>query len=120
MLASRELKEFRILIRRSIPLTYVNNELLLVIATGPSYTRMATLRTTLLQMIHGNWRHSSFAHGLEGDEHHENKRCHYCIFRGGATDTLILDCWVNERTKMPTFTMIPRLLPFRALQVLRR
>lgn len=101
-----ELKEFRILIRRSIPLTPQQVD---IFTSGdyvlPGYTEeghFADNAAIDLDPETGDYR-LKLLYGLEGDERtsiiDKLKRCSTLHFHDEATDTLILDYWVNERTK---------------------
>jgi restriction system-associated AAA family ATPase len=101
-----ELKEFRILIRRSISLTRQQVE---VFTSGdyvmPGYAQegyFADNAAIGFDPETGDYR-LKLLHGLEGDERtsmiEKLKRCATLQFHDEATDTLILDYWVNERTK---------------------
>ncbi len=101
-----ELKEFRIVIRRSIPLTrqqvevFTSDDYVL-----PGYTQEGYFSDNSaigLDPETGDC-HFKLLSGLEGDERtsiiEKLKRCATLHFHDEATDTLILDYWVNERTK---------------------
>lgn len=99
------LKEFRIILRRSIPLTRGQ-----AIAFAEYYPRFGYTRLSHFPdhvAIDFNPETSDFSlkllHGLESDERtsiiEKLKRCATLHFHDEATDTLILDYWVNERTK---------------------
>lgn len=101
-----ELKEFRIILRRGIPLTRQQAE---AFTAGdyvlPGYSRpgyCADNAAINLDPETGDYR-LKLLHGLEGDERtsiiEKLKRCATLHFHDEATDTLILDYWVNERTK---------------------
>lgn len=101
-----ELKEFRIILRRSIPLTRQQAE---AFTSGdyvlPGYTQdgyFADNAFINLDSETGDYR-LKLLHGLEGDERtsiiEKLKRCATLYFHDEATDTLILDYWVNERTR---------------------
>ncbi|MGR7949360.1 restriction system-associated AAA family ATPase [Alcaligenes sp. RM2] len=101
-----ELKEFRIILRRSIPLTRQQAE---AFTSGdyalPGYTQdgyFADNASINLDPETGDYR-LKLLHGLEGDERtsiiEKLKRCATLYFHDEATDTLILDYWVNERTR---------------------
>ena len=101
-----ELKQFRIIIRRSIPLTRQQAE---IFTSGdyvlPGYTQdgcFADNAAIGLDPETGDYR-LKLLHGLEGDERtsiiEKLKRCSTLHFHDEATDTLILDYWVNQRTK---------------------
>ena len=101
-----ELKEFRILIRRSIPLTRQQVE---AFTSGdyvlPGYTQegyFTDSSAVYLDSETGDYR-LKLLHGLEGDERtsiiDKLKRCATLHYHDEATDTLILDYWVNEQTK---------------------
>lgn len=102
----KALTEFRILIRRSIPLTRQQAE---AFTSGdyvlPGYTEegyFADNSVVDLDPETGDYR-LKLLHGLEGDERtsiiEKLKRCSTLHFHDAATDTLILDYWVNEQTK---------------------
>lgn len=101
-----ELKEFRILIRRSIPLTrqqvaaFTSGDYVLPGDTQEGY--FADNAAVYLDPETGDYR-LKLLHGLEGDERtsiiDKLKRCATLYFHDEATDTLILDYWVNEQTK---------------------
>jgi restriction system-associated AAA family ATPase len=101
-----DLKEFRILIRRSIPLTrqqvdiFTSGDYLL-----PGYAQdgyFADNAAVGLDPETGDYC-LKLLHGLEGAERtsiiEKLKRCATLHFHDEATDTLILDYWVDERTK---------------------
>jgi restriction system-associated AAA family ATPase len=101
-----ELKEFRIIIRRSIQLT---RQQVKAFTSGdyvmPSYAQegyFAGNTAIGLDPETGDYR-LKLLHGLEGDERtsiiEKLKRCATLHFHDEVTDTLILDYWVNERTK---------------------
>ena len=101
-----ELKEFRILIRRSIPLTPQQVE----VFTSDNYAQPGYAQEEYfsenasigLDTATGGHRLELLS-GLEGDERtsviEKLKRCATLHFYDKITDTLILDYWVNERTK---------------------
>ncbi len=100
------LKEFRIILRRSIPLTRQQAE---VFTAGdyvqPGHTQpgdFAGNAAINLDPETGDYR-LKLLHGLEGDERtsiiEKLKRCATLYFHDEANDTLVLDYWVNERTK---------------------
>lgn len=100
------LKEFRIILRQSIPLIRQQAE---AFTAGdyvqPGYTQpdyFADNAAINLDPETGDYR-LKLLHGLEGDERtsiiEKLKRCATLHFHDEATDTLILDYWVNERTK---------------------
>ncbi|UXZ44376.1 restriction system-associated AAA family ATPase [Pseudomonas soli] len=102
----KELTEFRILIRRSIPLTrqqvedFTSGDYVL-----PGYTEegyFADNSAIYLDPETGDYR-LRLLHGLEGDERtsiiEKLKRCSTLNFHDEASDTLILDYWVNEQTR---------------------
>lgn len=100
------LKEFRIILRRSIPLTRQQAE---AFTAGdyvlPGYTQgghFADNAAIGLDPETGDYR-LKLLQGLEGDERtsiiEKLKRCATLHFHDEAADTLILDYWVNERTK---------------------
>lgn len=101
-----ELKEFRIVLRRSIPLTRQQAE---VFTSGdyalPGYAQdgyFADNASINLDPETGDYR-LKLLHGLESDERtsiiEKLKRCATLYFHDEATDTLILDYLVNERTR---------------------
>lgn len=101
-----ELKEFRVILRRSIPLTRQQAE---VFTSGdyvlPGYTQdgyFADNASINLDPETGDYR-LKLLNGLEGDERtsiiEKLKRCATLYFHDKATDTLILDYCVNERTR---------------------
>jgi restriction system-associated AAA family ATPase len=124
------LREFRIIIRRSIPLTL---EQLNTFASGdenqiPSPTEIikgnralsadvdetssTPYRLNLIQLLEGEEKSSLMVSAL--------KRCATLHYVDDATDTLILDYWVNDKTKeafYENFDRSPRVL-FQAFQVL--
>lgn len=100
------LKEFRIILRRSISLTRQQAE---VFTAGdyvqPGHTQpgdFAGNAAINLDPETGDYR-LKLLHGLEGDERtsiiEKLKRCATLYFHDEANDTLVLDYWVNERTK---------------------
>ena len=100
------LKEFRIILRRSIPLTRQEAE---VFTSGeyvlPSETqdgRFADNEAIYLDPETGDYR-LKVLRGLDGDERtsiiEKLKRCATLHFDDEASDTLILDYWVNEATR---------------------
>lgn len=102
----KELAEFRILIRRSIPLTRQQVE---AFTSGdyvlPGYTQegyFADNAAVDLNPETGDYC-LKLLHGLEGDERtsiiEKLKRCSTLYYHDETTDTLILDYWVNEQTK---------------------
>lgn len=105
-----ELKEFRILIRRSIPLTRQQEREIFAfgdVLSGDNvlsgYAQDSYDNAAIgLDPETGNYR-LKLLHGLEGNERtsiiEKLKRCATLHFHDEATDTLILDYWVNERTK---------------------
>lgn len=95
------LKEFRIILRRSIPLTHQQAKAF----TSGDYTQdgyFADSASINLDPETGDYR-LKLLHGLEGDERtsiiEKLKRCATLYFHDEATDTLTLDYWVNECTK---------------------
>lgn len=121
------LKEFRIVIRRSIPLTrqqaeaFTSGEYVLPSATQDGY--FADTPAIYLDPETGEYR-LKLLHGLEGDERtsiiEKLKRCATLHYQDEASHTLILDYWVNEETKKAfraNFDNDPLML-FQAFQVL--
>ncbi len=121
------LKEFRIILRRSIPLTrqqaaaFTSGEYVL-----PSETqngRFADNDAIYLDPETGDYR-LKLLQGLEGDERtsiiEKLKRCATLHYQDEASDTLTLDYWVNDETKdafRANFDNDPLML-FQAFQVL--
>ncbi|MCB1776154.1 MAG: restriction system-associated AAA family ATPase [Candidatus Competibacteraceae bacterium] len=115
-----ELKEFRIILRRSIPMT--RQQVAALTAGEPedffegnaAITPDPETDTTRLHLLQG----------LEGDERtsiiEKLKRCATLYFHDEATDTLILDYWVNDQTKKAFRANFDNsaLALFQALQVL--
>jgi restriction system-associated AAA family ATPase len=124
------LREFRIIIRRSIPLA---PEQLAAFASGDQNQRQSLddivgsnpalraetddagsprYRLNLMQLLEGDEKSSLVVSAL--------KRCATLSYVDDATDTLVLDCWVNDNTKQAfreNFDGSPLAL-FQALQVL--
>jgi restriction system-associated AAA family ATPase len=100
------LKEFRIILRRSIPLTrqqavlFTSGEY--VLPTDVQDGRFANTDVIYLDPETGDYR-LNVLQTLEGDERtsiiEKLKRCATAHFHDEASDTLIFDYWVNERTK---------------------
>lgn len=122
-----ELKEFRIIIRRSIPVSrqqaeaFTSGEYVLPSTTQDGY--FADNPVIYLDPETGGYR-VKLVHGLEGDERssiiEKLKRCATLSFHDQASDTLILDYWVNDKTKdtfRANFEDSPLAL-FQAFQVL--
>lgn len=115
-----ELKEFRIILRRSIPMTrqqaaaFTSGEQEDFFAGNAAITPDPETDTTHLHLLQG----------LEGDERtsiiEKLKRCTTLYFHDEATDTLILDYWVNDQTKQAFRANFDdsALALFQALQVL--
>ncbi|MFF7058188.1 restriction system-associated AAA family ATPase [Achromobacter spanius] len=101
-----ELKEFRIILRRSIPLTRQQAETFTsgdyVLPGGTQDGHFADNASISLDPETGDYC-LKLLHGLEGDERtsiiEKLKRCATLYFHDAPTDTLILDYWVNERTR---------------------
>ena len=100
-----ELKEFRILIRRSIPLT---RQQAAAFTSGdyvqPEYVQDYFADNPAIGFDpETEDYHLKLLHGLEGDERtsiiEKLKRCASLYFHDEASDTLIFDFWVNEHTK---------------------
>ncbi|MCK9200339.1 MAG: restriction system-associated AAA family ATPase [Gallionella sp.] len=99
------LKEFRIIVRRSIPLTRQQVEVFTsgeyVLPSAAQGGGFADNPATYLDPETGEYR-LKLLHGLEGDERtsiiEKLKRCATLHFHDEATDTLTLDYWVNEKT----------------------
>ncbi|MFY9478635.1 MAG: restriction system-associated AAA family ATPase [Aquabacterium sp.] len=122
-----ELKEFRIIMRRSIPVTrhqvaaFTSGDYIL--PTEAEDGRFVDTGAIYLDPDTGDYR-LKLLRGLEGDEHtsiiEKLKRCATLHFHDEASDTLTLDYWVNEQTKQAfrtNFDDKPIVL-FQALQVL--
>ena len=101
-----ELKEFRIIIRRSIPVT---RQQVSTLSSGeyvlPGFAEegyFADNSAVYLDPESGDYR-LKLLYGLEGDERtsiiEKLKRCSTLHFYDETTDTLILDYLVNEKTK---------------------
>ncbi|WP_098729190.1 restriction system-associated AAA family ATPase [Acinetobacter baumannii] len=129
------LREFRIVLRRSIPVT---SQQIAAFTSGeyafPTETqdgRFTDTNVVYLDPQTGDYR-LNLLQGLEanGDERTERtaiveklKRCATLHFYDEASDTLILDYWINEATKQAFRTNFddpagPALALFQALQVL--
>lgn len=122
-----ELKEFRIILRRSIPVTrhqvaaFTSGDYIL--PTEVEDGRFVDTGAIYLDPDTGDYR-LKLLQGLEGDEHtsiiEKLKRCSTLYFHDEASDTLILDYCVNDHTKQAfraNFDDKPVAL-FQALQVL--
>jgi restriction system-associated AAA family ATPase len=125
-----ELKEFRIILRRSIPVTrhqvaaFTSGDFIL--PTELEDGRFADTDVVYLDPATGDYR-LKLLHGLEANERTKNtsiieklKRCATLHFHDEASDTLTLDYWVNDHTKQAfraNFEDSPLAL-FQALQVL--
>jgi restriction system-associated AAA family ATPase len=122
-----QLKEFRIILRRSIPLTrqqaeaFTAHDDVLSGYTQPGY--FAENAAINRDSDTGDYR-LRLLHGLEGDERtsivEKLKRCATLHFHDETSDTLILDYSVNDHTKVAfraNFDGSPLAL-FQALQVL--
>lgn len=100
------LKEFRIILRRSIPLTRQQVEVFTsgeyVLPTETRDGRFADNEAIYLDPETGDYR-LKVLRELDGDERtsiiEKLKRCATLHFDDEATDTLILDYWVNEATR---------------------
>lgn len=102
-----ELKEFRIILRRSIPVTrhqvvaFTSGDYIL--PTEVEDGRFADTDAVYLDPTSGDYRLKPLQ-ALEGDERtsiiDKLKRCATLHFHDEESDTLILDYWVNERTKV--------------------
>lgn len=100
------LKEFRIILRRSIPLTrqqagaFTSGEY--VLPTEMEDGRFEDNNAIYLDPNTGDYR-LNLLQGLEGDERtsviEKLKRCATLHFHDEASDTLIFDFWVSEETK---------------------
>jgi restriction system-associated AAA family ATPase len=100
------LKEFRIILRRSIPLTrqqaaaFTSGDYVPSTSTQDGF--FADSDAVYLDPETGDYR-LNLLRGLEGDEHtsiiEKLKRCATLHFHDEASDTLIFDYWVNEKTK---------------------
>lgn len=101
-----ELKEFRIILRRSIPLTrqqvvaFTSGEY--VLPSEGQDGRFADNDAIYLDPETGDYR-LNLLQGLEGDERtsiiEKLRRCTTLHFHDEASDTLVFDYWVNEKTK---------------------
>lgn len=126
----RELKQFRIILRRSIPVTrhqvaaFASGEF--IMPTETQNGRFADNEAVYLDPATGDYR-LELLHGLEANERTQNtsiieklKRCATLHFHDEALDTLTLDYFVNAHTKQAfsaNFDDSPLAL-FQALQVL--
>lgn len=121
------LTEFRIIVRRSIPVTrqqaeaFTSGEYVLPSATQDGY--FADNPAIYLDPETGDYR-LNLLRGLEGDERtsiiEKLKRCATLHYQDETSHTLILDYWVNEETKKAfraNFDNDPLML-FQAFQVL--
>ncbi|MBB4130428.1 restriction system-associated AAA family ATPase [Xanthomonas sp. 3075] len=125
-----ELKQFRIILRRSIPVTrhqlaaFTSGDY--IMSTEMQDGRFAGTDAVYLDPATGDYR-LKLLHGLEANERTQNtsiieklKRCATLHFHDEASDTLVLDYWVNENTQKAfraNFDDSPLAL-FQALQVL--
>jgi restriction system-associated AAA family ATPase len=125
-----ELKQFRVILRRSIPVTrhqlaaFTSGDFIMPTETEDG--RFADTDAVYLDPATGDYR-LKLLHGLEANERTQNtsiieklKRCATLHFHDEASDTLTLDYWVNEHTKQAfraNFDDSPLAL-FQALQVL--
>ncbi len=125
-----ELKQFRIILRRSIPATrhqlaaFTSGDFLMPTETEDG--GFADTDAVYLDPTTGDYR-LKLLHGLEANERTKNtsiieklKRCATLHFHDEASDTLTLDYWVNEHTQKAfraNFDDSPLAL-FQALQVL--
>jgi restriction system-associated AAA family ATPase len=122
-----ELKEFRIILRRSIPVTrhqvaaFTSGDFIL--PTEVQNGRFSDTDAVYIDPATGDYR-LNLLRGLEGDERtsiiEKLKRCATLNFHDEASDTLTLDYWVNEHTRQAfraNFDDSPLAL-FQALQVL--
>ena len=125
-----ELKQFRIILRRSIPATrhqlaaFTSGDFIMPTETEDG--RFADTDAVYLDPTTGDYR-LKLLHGLEANERTKNtsiieklKRCATLHFHDEASDTLTLDYWVNEHTQKAfraNFDDSPLAL-FQALQVL--
>lgn len=125
-----ELKQFRIILRRSIPATrhqlaaFTSGDFIMPTETEDG--RFADTDAIYLDPTTGDYR-LKLLHGLEANERTQNtsiieklKRCATLHFHDEASDTLTLDYWVNEHTRKAfraNFDDSPLAL-FQALQVL--
>lgn len=121
------LRQFRIILRRSIPVTrhqlaaFTSGDF--IMPTEREDGRFADTDAVYLDPVTGDYR-LKLLQGLEGDERtsiiEKLKRCATLHFHEEASDTLILDYWVNEHTQKAfrvNFDDSPLAL-FQALQVL--
>lgn len=125
-----ELKQFRIILRRSIPVTrhqlaaFTSGDFIMPTETEDG--RFADTDAVYLDPATGDYR-LKLLHGLEANVRTQNtsiieklKRCATLHFHDEASDTLTLDYWVNEHTQKAfraNFDDSPLAL-FQALQVL--
>ncbi|MBJ2144036.1 restriction system-associated AAA family ATPase [Delftia acidovorans] len=125
-----ELKQFRIILRRSIAVTrhqlaaFTSGDYIMHTETQDG--RFADTDAVYLDPATGDYR-LKLLHGLEANERTQNtsiieklKRCATLHFHDEASDTLTLDYWVNEHTQKAfraNFDDSPLAL-FQALQVL--
>ncbi|HRN80975.1 MAG: ABC transporter [Nitrosomonadales bacterium SCN 54-20] len=127
------LQEFRIVLRRSVPVThqqvaaFTSGEY--VLPTETQDGRFTDTNVVYLDPETGDYR-LNLLQGLEANERTERtaiveklKRCATLHFHDEATDTLVLDYWVNEATKQAFRANFddpvdPALALFQALQVL--
>lgn len=124
------LKQFRIILRRSIPVTrhqlaaFTSGDY--IMPTDAEDGRFADTDVVYLDPATGDYR-LRLLHGLEANERTRNtsiieklKRCATLHFHDEALDTLTLDYWVDENTKQAfraNFDDSPLAL-FQALQIL--
>lgn len=114
------LKEFRIILRRSVSLT---RQQAAVFTSGDYVGRFADTEALYLDPETGDYR-LNLLQRLEGDERisiiEKLKRCATMHFHDKSTDTLVLDYYVNEATKLAFRTNFEdsALALFQALQVL--
>ncbi|WP_386069006.1 restriction system-associated AAA family ATPase [Tahibacter sp. UC22_41] len=125
-----ELKQFRIILRRSIPVTrhqlaaFTSGDFIMPTETEDG--RFSDTDAVYLDPAAGDYR-LKLLHGLEANERTQKtsiieklKRCATLYFYDESSDTLTLDYWVNEHTKKAfraNFDDSPLAL-FQALQVL--
>ena len=115
-----ELKAFRIILRRSIPMT---RQQMAALTSGEQEGFFEDNAAIVLDPETDTTR-LHLLHGLEGDERtsiiEKLKRYTTLYFHDEATDTLILDYWVNDQTKQAFRVNFDdsALALFQALQVL--
>ncbi|PIF38978.1 restriction system-associated AAA family ATPase [Delftia sp. 60] len=125
-----ELKQFRIILRRSIPVTrhqlaaFTSGDY--IMHTETQHGGFADTDAVYLDPATGDYR-LKLLHGLEANERTQNtsiieklKRCATLHFHDEASDTLTLDYWVNEHTQKAFRANFDdsSLALFQALQVL--